>query len=112
MELLFVLPRSTLDGIKALKHAIDDKFDSEVIPSTITELPSRRSHMLRPQVQAVSRALFPDYSPTKQVYTTKLVCGKPARSFGPTLKLRKRGKRHSTAAVKLRSYTPLGQVSG
>jgi NLR family CARD domain-containing protein 3 len=50
-----------------LKRAIDDDFQSVVIASTVTELPSRRSHILRPQAQAISRALFPQYTPEKVV---------------------------------------------
>jgi hypothetical protein len=47
-ELLSVLPKSTLDGVKALKLAIDDRFDSNAIANTATEMPSCRSHILRP----------------------------------------------------------------
>lgn len=64
-ETLSVLPLSTLDGVKALKQAIDDDFNSKAIPSTVRELPSRRSHLLRPQMLAISRLLFPDYSADK-----------------------------------------------
>ncbi len=64
-ELLSVLPQSTLDGVKALKDAIADDFESKAIPSTVYELPSRGSHLLRPQMQAITRVLFPDYSSEK-----------------------------------------------
>lgn len=66
-KLLSVFPQSTLDGVKALKHAIDDSFGPSAIARNVTELPSRRSHILRPQAQAISRLLFPDYSPDKAI---------------------------------------------
>ena len=60
-----MLPQAVHDAIKTLGRAIRDDFESKAIPSIVKELPSRRSHLLRPHVQAIARLLFPDFSAEK-----------------------------------------------
>ncbi|OAL31074.1 hypothetical protein AYO20_08405 [Fonsecaea nubica] len=66
-ELLSVFHQDILEAVKVLKHAIDNDFKSHAIPSNVKKLPSRKSRLVRQEVQVISQLLFPDYSLDKAI---------------------------------------------
>lgn len=64
-ELFNAMPDTLIAGTAALWKAIQANFQLRAISATVKELPGRKSHLLRPQMQAIARLLFPGCTDVK-----------------------------------------------